>query len=199
VAGPGPIVVLNGAPRSGKSSIAAALGHPWIGVGVDLFARAVVPHRFRPGIGLRPGGERPDLERLLPAFYAALVASVAARSRRGRSVVVDVGIHDDHSRPLGIHPRVAAGLAGLPVLLVGVRCPLEEVMRRRDADAAGYVGSPPGCGVPDVVRRWEAAVHTPGAYDLEVDTSVLTPTACAEAIRRRLEDGPPGTALGVWA
>jgi chloramphenicol 3-O phosphotransferase len=72
-------------------------------------------------------------------------------------------------------------------------------MRRRDADAAGYVGSPPGGGVPDVVRRWEAAVHTPGAYDLEVDTSVLTPTACAEAIRRRLEDGPPGTALGVWA
>ena len=196
---PAPVVVLNGAPRSGKSSIAAALGPPWAGVGVDLFGRAVVPRRFRPGVGLRPGGERPDLERLLPAFYAALVASVAARSRAAQPVVVDVGIHDDHSRPLGIRRVVAAGLAGLPVLLVGVRCPLEEVVRRRDADPAGYVGSTPGGGIPDVVRRWDAAVHTPGAYDLEVDTSALTPAAAADAIRRRLEHGPPGTALDVWA
>ena len=196
---PAPVVVLNGAPRSGKSSTAAALGPPWAGVGVDLFGRAVVPRRSRPGIGLRPGGERPDLERLLPAFYAALIASVAARSRAGQPVVVDVGIHDDHSRPLGIRALVAAGLAGLPVLLVGVRCPLEEVMRRRDADPSGYVGSPPGGGIPEVVRRWEEAVHAPGVYDLEVDTSVLTPAACAEAIHRRLADGPPGTALGVWA
>ena len=199
VAVPAPVVVLNGAPRSGKSSIAAALGPPWSVVGVDLFGRAVVPQRFRPGIGLRPGGERPDLEALLPAFYAALVASVAARSRTGQPVVVDVGVHDDHARPLGIRALVAAGLAGLPVLLVGVRCPLEEVMRRRDADPTGYVGSSPGGGIPDVVRRWEAAVHTPGAYDLEVDTSTLPPSAGAEAIRRRLDDGPPGTALAVWA
>jgi len=196
---PAPVVVLNGAPRSGKSSIAAALGDPWVGVGVDLFGRAVVPRRFGPGIGLRPGGERPDLEALLPPFYAALVASVATCSRSGRPVVVDVGIHDDHSRPLGIRAQVAAGLAGLPVLLVGVRCPLEEVVRRRDADPAGYVRSSPDGGIPDVVRRWEAAVHTPGAYDLEVDTSLLGPAACADAVRRRLEAGPPGTALDVWA
>jgi chloramphenicol 3-O-phosphotransferase len=55
---PAPVVVLNGPPRSGKSSIAAALGDPWVGVGVDLFGRSVVPRRFRPGIGLRPGGEQ---------------------------------------------------------------------------------------------------------------------------------------------
>ena len=195
----GPIVVLNGTPRSGKTSIATALGPPWVGVGVDLFGRAVVPVGFRPGIGLRPGGERPDLEPLRPAFYAALFASVAARSQRGQAVVVDVGIHDGHSQPLGIHALAAARLAGLPVLLVGVRCPLEEVLRRRDADPAGYVGTPPGGGVPDVVRRWEAAVHSPGVYDLEVDTSVLSPAACADAIRRRLADGPHGTALAVWA
>jgi chloramphenicol 3-O phosphotransferase len=196
---PAPVVVLNGVPRSGKSSIATALGHPWVGVGVDLFSRAVVPRGCGPGIGLRPGGERPDLEPLLPALYAALVASVAARSRSGRPVVVDVGIHDDHSRPLGLRALVAAGLAGLPVLLVGVRCPLEEVVRRRDADPVGYVGSTPDGGIPDVVRRWEAAVHTPGTYDLEVDTSVLDPAACAAAVRRRLEAGPPGTSLAFWA
>jgi chloramphenicol 3-O phosphotransferase len=194
-----PIVVLVGTPRSGKSSVAAALGPPWVNVGVDLFGRSVVPRRFRPGIGLRPGGERPDLEALLPSFNAALFASAAEHSRRGRPVAVDVGIHDDHSRPLGLRPRAAALLDGLPVLLVGVRCPPDEVVRRRDADPDRYVGSSPGGGLPEVVLRWEAAVHTPGVYDLEVDTSVLPPDACAVAIRRRLEEGPPGTALDVWA
>jgi chloramphenicol 3-O phosphotransferase len=197
VAAPGPIVVLNGPPRSGKTSIATALGDPWVNVGVDLFGRSVVPRRFRPGIGLRPGGERPDLESLLPAFTAALFASAAAHSRRGRPVVVDIGLHEDHSRPLGLRSVAAAVLDGLPVLLVGVRCALEEVVRRRDADPAGYVGSSPGGGIPDLVRRWETAVHTPGLYDVEVDTSVLLPEACAAAIRRRLDEGPPGRCL--WA
>ena len=196
---PAPVVVLNGPPRSGKSSIAAALGEPWVGVGVDLFGRSVVPRRFRPGIGLRPGGERPDLEPLLPAFVAVLFTSVAEHSRRGRPVAVDVGLHDDHSRPLGLRSRAAAALEGLPVLLVGVRCSLEEVVHRRDAEPAGYVGTPPGGGIPEVVRRWEAAVHGPGGYDLEVDTSVRSPAACADAIRHRLDEGPPGTAIDAWA
>ena len=197
MAAPGPIAVLNGTPRSGKTSIATALGHPWVNVGVDLFGRSVVPRRFRPGIGLRPGGERPDLEPLLPPFTAALFASAAAHSRRGRPVVVDIGLHEDHSTPLGLRSVAAAALDGLPVLLVGVRCVLEEIVRRRDADPAGYVGSSPGGGIPEVVRRWESAVHTPGLYDLEVDTSVLRPEACAAAIRRRLAEGPPGRCL--WA
>jgi chloramphenicol 3-O phosphotransferase len=129
---PAPVVVLNGVPRSGKSSVANALGDGWVRLGVDLFDRAVVPRRHRPGIGLRPGGERPDLEPLLPALYAALFGSVAAHSRRGRPVVVDVGVHDDHSRPLGLRALVASRLASVPAVLVGVRCPLDEVVRRRE-------------------------------------------------------------------
>ena len=62
---PGRIVVLNGAPRSGKSSIAAAIQGrvpgDWVNLGVDAFNRTM-PEHLRPGIGLRPGGERPDLE-----------------------------------------------------------------------------------------------------------------------------------------
>jgi chloramphenicol 3-O phosphotransferase len=72
----GQIVVLNGAPRSGKSSIAAVIQEtfdgPWLNLGVDVFCQHVTPPRLRPGIGLRPGGgERSDIEALIPALYAA--------------------------------------------------------------------------------------------------------------------------------
>jgi chloramphenicol 3-O phosphotransferase len=57
----GQIVILNGAPRGGKSSIAAQVQDSfdgvWVNLGVDAWA-AVTPARLRPGIGLRPGGER---------------------------------------------------------------------------------------------------------------------------------------------
>ena len=48
------VVVLNGAPRSGKSSIAAVIQEtfdgPWMNLGVDVFSRQVTPPRYRPGI-----------------------------------------------------------------------------------------------------------------------------------------------------
>jgi len=70
----GQIIILNGPPRSGKSSIAAAIqeifGGVWMNLGVDAYAHATPP-RLRPGIGLRPGGERPDIEALVPLLYAA--------------------------------------------------------------------------------------------------------------------------------
>ena len=111
--GSGRIVVLNGTPRSGKSSIASALGESsdslWLNLGVDAFA-AVTPRRLRPGIGLRPGGERPDLEDAVVALFGALYAAVVAWSPAGLDVVVDVGHHDDYSTPLGILPTVARDL-----------------------------------------------------------------------------------------
>ncbi len=79
---PGTVVILNGAPRSGKSSIVAVIQEtfdgPWMNLGVDVFSRAVTPPRYQPGIGLRPGGERPDIEALIPSLYAAFYAAVAA-------------------------------------------------------------------------------------------------------------------------
>jgi len=59
----GRIVLLNGAPRAGKSSIARALQArgDWLALGVDAMM-AMTPERLLPGIGLRPGGEKPELE-----------------------------------------------------------------------------------------------------------------------------------------
>jgi chloramphenicol 3-O phosphotransferase len=196
---PGWVVVLNGAPRSGKSSIAAVIQEtfdgPWMNLGVDVFSQCVTPPRYRPGIGLRPGGERPDIEALIPALYAAFYDSVAAHSRQGLNVVADVGHHDAYSAPLRVLPDAARRLRGLPALLVGVRCPVEVIMRRRDGGQAGregrYVTSGPDGGIPAPVLRWQRHVHRPGVYDLEVDTSAVTPEAAAAIIRDRLAGPPP--------
>ena len=199
----GRIVILNGAPRSGKSSIAAAIQErfdgAWMSLGVDAYVHHITPPRYRPGIGLRPGGERPDLERFVAACFAALYESVAAHSRLGLHVVVDVGHHDAYAEPRHTLIDAARRLADLPALLVGVRCPLEVIMERRNRVQAGrehrYVTGTAEDPVPAPVLAWQQAVHTPGIYDLEVDTSVLSPEACADAIRQRFVEAAPPTAL----
>jgi chloramphenicol 3-O phosphotransferase len=192
---PGQIVVLNGTPRAGKSSIAAAIQRTfdgvWMNLGVDRF-KAMTPPRYQPGIGLRPGGERPDLEPLIARLYRAMYDSIAAHSRLGLNVVTDVGHHDAYSVPRAILPACARRLTGLPVLFVGVRCPLDVVMARRRAT---WGSDPPDGSVPAPVHRWQHAVHDPGIYDLEVDTALLTPEQSAAAIRAHLEHGPPPSAF----
>ena len=192
----GMIVLLNGAPRSGKSSIAKAmqgqLDGVWINLGVDV-AMAAQPAAIQPGIGLRPGGERPDLEPLIQQLYGALFDSIAAYARAGVNVVSDLGIHDFYSRPLGVLDDAVRRLAGLPVLFVGVRCPIEVIMARRNADSqGGYYET--GSVAPVTVTRWDA-VHAPGVYDLEVDTAVTTPEAAAELIGTMIQSWPRATAF----
>jgi chloramphenicol 3-O phosphotransferase len=192
----GQIVILNGTPRSGKSSIAAVIQNRfdgvWMNLGVDRFQQ-MTPERYQPGIGLRPGGERPDLEPFIVTMYRALYEAIAAHSRLGLSVVVDVGHHDAYSVPRGILPSCARQLQGLPVLFVGVRCPLEVVMERRRA--TWNVGNADDGSVPQPVRLWQQAVHVPGIYDLEVDTSVLTSEACADLIHQYLKGDSPASAF----
>jgi chloramphenicol 3-O phosphotransferase len=187
---PGQIVVLNGAPRSGKSSIVAAIQESfegtWMNLGVDV-ARATTPPRYQPGIGLRPGEEAHPATPVVPQLYAALYESIAAHSRLGLNVAVDVGHHDPE-----ILADCARRLAGLPVLFVGVRCPIEMIMERRNASPGSYATAAAGEPIPPPVLRWQREVHAHGAYDLEVDTSVLNPQQCAEAIKLRLaQPGAP--------
>ncbi|MEM7446087.1 MAG: chloramphenicol phosphotransferase [Pseudomonadota bacterium] len=200
---PGQIVILNGAPRSGKSSIVAAIQESfdgvWMNLGVDTFKECATPEKYSPGIGLRPGGECPDLEPIVAMMYRAMYASIAAHSRFGLNVAVDVGHHDGYSQPLGILPSCARLLDGLPALFVGVRCPVDVIMARRMAarieGGTPYVVGNEDEPVPAPVRRWQTAVHQPGIYDLDVDTSILTPQQCAAEISRRLANGPPPEAL----
>ncbi|MEH2436370.1 MAG: hypothetical protein V7K25_19340 [Nostoc sp.] len=193
----GQIIILNGVPRSGKSSIVAVIQETfdglWMNLGVDRFMQ-MTPPRYLPGIGLRPGGERQDIEPLVPILYSAMYESIAAHSRLGLNVVVDVGHHNGYAIPRGILVDSARRLKGLPVLFVGVRCPIEIIMKRRQ-NTGGKVESAAYSLMPHPVELWQREVHIPGIYDLEVDTSLLSPGACAEMIRQHLADIPTPSAF----
>jgi len=193
----GQIVILNGAPRSGKSSIADFMKNSfpgkWVNLGVDSCARWI-PERLQPGIGLRPGGERPDLEEPVVILYKGLYMSIAAHAKLGLSVVVDVGHHDSYSRPLGILPQCARQLSELPVLFVGVRCPIDVIWQRRE-QTWSQVREAADKELLAAVERWQQEVHSSWSYDVEVDTSVSSAQQCAEIIADRLSEGPPGKAF----
>jgi chloramphenicol 3-O phosphotransferase len=107
--------------------------------------------------------------------------------------VVDVGHHDAYSVPRGILPKCARQLQGLPVVFVGVHCPLEVIMERRRA--TWHTADNDDGSIPQAVLLWQQAVHLPGIYDLEVDTSVLSSQECAALIHQRLTDGRPPSAF----
>ena len=101
---------------------------PWMNLGVDVHARHMTPTRLQPGVGLRPLAERPEVTALLPRLYAALYDSIAAHSRQGLNVVVDVGHYGMEPSSPGVLQDCAGRLLGLPVLMVGVLCSIEVIM-----------------------------------------------------------------------
>jgi chloramphenicol 3-O phosphotransferase len=196
---PAPIVILNGPPRAGKSSIVQAVqehaDRPWMNIGVDVYARHVTPPHWQPGIGLRPGEERPELQGLIPIFYAALYESIAAHSRLDLAVVADVGHHVGDPAGLAILKDCARRLAGLPVLFVGVYAPLDIIMDRRRAAAAdngGYVSSAKDEPPPPQVVRWQEATEASDIFDLQIDTSLVSAADAAEMMAGRLANPPDG-------
>jgi chloramphenicol 3-O phosphotransferase len=187
-------VILNGAPRSGKSSIVAAIqgSFPgsWVNLGVDV-ARAMTPPRLQPGVGLRPGEPDHPAAAAVPVLYAALWESVAAHARLGLNVVVDIGLYD-----VAVAADAAQRLDGVPVVFVGVHCDVATIMeRRRSAGTDRYAIAAADEPVPEPVLRWQHAVHAHWAYDVDVDTSSEAPEECAAAIRERLDKGWPPQAF----
>ena len=199
----GRVVLLNGVSRAGKSTLARAVQTSvpgvWMHLGRDAHKACTPPIR-QPGVGLRPGRNHvsSELERCVPILYAALYESIAAHARFGLDVVVDETFHDSYTRPYGILEACAQRLAGLDTLFVGVLCPIEVIWERR----ARTWGQVPGQRTQDVVEAVELAqkaTHAHRGYDLEFDTSVMSPDECAAIIARRLADGPRGTALAAIA
>lgn len=172
-------------------------------LGMDLHITATPP-AYRPGVGLRPQrvSGRPVepgrvplevLEDLVPVFYAALYESIAAHARLGLGVVSDIYHHDFYTKPLGVLRDCAPRLGGLPVLFVGVVCPIDVIWERREA-TWGQVRDAVDDRTREAVELAQLAAQE-HHYDLELDTSISTPEDCADTIFRRLSRGPPGSAF----
>ena len=198
---PGAIIVLNGCPSAGKTSIAKAIQRtfeaPYLHVGIDLFWLEVFPWEWAGaatnGVQEIPieGASPPKIVQTAQPFGNSVISglhhTVAALARLGHNVVVDHALTD---------ARYVADIVTLwqsfPVWLVGVFCPLatihQRVAARTDRSWPSYL--------PMV--NWmfdEAQQHTQSIYDLAVDSAQLTPDECALQIKQRMQAGPPPLAI----
>jgi chloramphenicol 3-O phosphotransferase len=195
------VVILNGAPSSGKSSIirsmqALATG-PWLAMGPDRFL-PMLPARYvdLDGTG-SPEGQaglrwRRDAGDAAPAirlesgplgaaWLEAMRVATAAVARLGHDVLVEDVITCNAG-----WRAWAAALGGIPVLTVAVRCPLDTLERRESARTDRQPGHARG-----VHRQVRDSLEC----DFVVDTEHASPEECAAAILSCIEYGPPPTAL----
>ncbi|OBQ69767.1 phosphotransferase-like protein [Mesorhizobium erdmanii] len=178
------IVLLNGAGSAGKSSIARALqtmtAAPFLHVQMDSFlemlpealqdhadgfAYETVQQDGKPAVVIRAG---PVGERTLRGMRHA----IAAMAKQGNNLIVDdVLCNGELSEYVGL-------LAPFDLHLVGVMAPL-EVLEAREAQRPDRL---PG------LARWQyERVHEAIRYDIEIDTSQLTPLECAHRIQQRFQ------------
>ena len=174
---PTDVIVLNGSSSAGKTSIACALLAQlpglWLTLGVDTLVVALGgPGHERLPISFSPTGEV-SVGAAFREAEMAWWAGVAEMARGGVGIVLDeVFLGGGVSQA-----RLAAALAGLEVLWVGVRCPA-DVAATREASRADRV--------PGMAATQAALVHRGVHYDLEVDTSRDDPARCAAAIAARV-------------
>lgn len=180
------MVLLNGAPSTGKTTIARALWdvlepahwyRSW-----DDFRQGYLPKHLDPARGPWSGERRP-LFKMLSDGYRATIRAMALP---GHHVISESVI-----LPANLDAYLAA-FDGLQVFLVGVRCPIEVAEERERARARTdrHQGVPIDLRVPEF-----ELVHSHGAYDVEVDTSVTPLSEIVVAIRSALESPPSPSAF----
>ena len=182
---PGTIIILNGASSSGKTTLLRELQNrldpPFLEAGIDKFIW-MLPKRYldRPlwddvlGLAVQPG----QTGRWL---FSGMHHAIAVLSRQGICVVADHVLVE----PAWV-AQCAELFAGLPAYLVGVRCPLDVLVERERSRQDRTLGQ---------AAAQFPLVHAHDLYDVEVDTSELSPVECAEKIIQRLHDAQPPSAL----
>jgi len=174
------IILLNGVGSAGKSSIARALqmitAEPFLHVQMDAFIdmlpQALQDHADGFSYEAAADGDKPSVViRTGPVGARALRGmrhAIAAMARQGNNLIVDDVLCD------GEMLEYLELLSAFDLHWVGVFAPL-EVLEAREIQRADRL---PG------LARWQyGRVHKGIRYDLEVDTSTLTPLECARRIQ----------------
>lgn len=178
------VILLNGAGSAGKSSISRALqdilAEPWLYVALDAFLE-MFPDRFydQPeGFAGRvevDDGKPQIVHEIGPAgrrLLRGMRLSVAAMAGAGNDLIVDDVILD------GGLSEYEALLAGVSLLKAGVFAPLAVLEDRETKRGDRMLG----------LARWQfSRVHAGARYDLEIDTSLDSPAACAQRIAEHFQ------------
>jgi chloramphenicol 3-O phosphotransferase len=196
----GQIILLKGTSSAGKSTIAKqlqeTLPHPYLHTGIDHFLGAAPWSRlmvygdstaqtaaegwflpFQDGALIGAPRLGPVAYQWLDGMYASFATLVTA----GINLIVDDVIYDPQVLRLAV-----TRLADLPVLFVGLYCPVEEAMRREQER---------GDRAPGGAAIFHGLVHNYGVYDLVLDTVQSSLVECAAQIRLALHQHQPQTAL----
>ena len=186
----GQIVLINGTSSSGKTSLAHALqgmlAQPCFHLSVDMFQQTWPADFLTYSDGHNPAEAEGLLAvfkddaltevRVGPAgfrFFAGLYRSLAAWALAGNTIIVE----DVFYHPQVLREAVKA-LHALPIWFVGVHCDL-EVAEQRERDR--------GDRVPGGARTFYPLVHLHILYDVEVDTTHLSPEDCAYQVKAHLD------------
>jgi chloramphenicol 3-O phosphotransferase len=166
------IVVVNGGSSSGKTSVARCLQEllpeVWLRFSIDDLVAALPATGRHATISFAADGGVV----LGPAFRraeTAWVAGIAAIARAGAGVILDdVFLSGSASQEL-----LRAGLRGLQVLWVGLRCDPDVAAARE----ARRPDRPAGMAASQA-----HVVHEGVGYDVEIDTTGTAPTQAARMI-----------------
>jgi chloramphenicol 3-O phosphotransferase len=213
----GNIVIINGTSSAGKTSTARALQQvmeePYLHLGLDYYTRRI-PTKF---VTIWEGPSPPPPAEYFQMIYrgaaprttveheggitvfgrgeivgvqtgpkglallTGMYRSIAALSAAGINVVVDDALWDRQLLRAAVDI-----LTDLPVLFVGLRLP-REVAERRERER--------GDRGPGGAAAFYDLVHVHAVYDLELDTSRLSPEECALRIKESLVNPPATGAL----
>lgn len=185
------IIYLNGTSSAGKSSIARALEDMlddlYLHVALDVFLQMIPPHGWERegGAVIAPLNEEEGLQvefgPLCQTLFSGFHRSLAALASAGNNLIVDDVLLEQR----WLREAVEA-LASHEVCFVGVRCPVEVAEERELARGNRIVGT---------ARGQYNLAHAHGAYDVEVDTSQLTPEECAKWILEAQQQMPHPSAF----
>jgi chloramphenicol 3-O phosphotransferase len=171
------IVLLNGTPSAGKTTIAdalqAQLDQPFWHLSLDDFCAG-----YRAAQRLSAG--------LFPRILAGYLLALHDMAATGNDLIAESIITPDNAS------RYVEPFSEFTVYFIGIRCPLAEAQRRE-------------AGRTDRIDHFELdtaefeAVHAHAGYDLELDSSLVNPQAAARQIAIRLADPAPPRAFGRLA
>lgn len=174
------IIFINGTSSSGKTSLLKALQNqlqePYLDMGIDRFIW-MLPKRYL---------DRPLWDDVLGkahhsgpvglTLFSGMHHAIAAAASRGNNIVADHVFVEK-----AWVDECADLFADMNAYLIGVHCPL-EILEQRERDRKDRTLGQ--------ARAQFEVIHKYTKYDLEVDTSLLSPTECAEKVIERLKSAP---------